>query len=256
MKDFTAFFRKELTEIIRTGKFIFIMLSFTLLGILNPLIAKLKPFIYEKMSESLSESGVELKAAKVTAVDSWIQFYKNLPVALIIIILMFSGLFASEYVKGTLIPFVTKGVSKTGVFIAKASSVLAVWTVGYWSCWVMTYFYNEYYWNNSSLTGLLMPAVCWFIFGAWVICMEIMCSSAMSSSNSGLVFFLAVFAIVYLAGTFGKIKEYIPTSLTGGVSFINGQKQFVDMLPSMAVTGITAVLFIAFGIGIFRKKQL
>ena len=256
MKDFTAFFRKELTEIVRTGKFVFIMLSFMLLGIMNPLIAKLKPFIYEKMSESLSESGIELKATKVTALDSWIQFYKNLPVALIIIILMFSGLFASEYVKGTLIPFVTKGVSRTGVFIAKATSALAVWTVGYWCCWVMTYFYNEYYWNNSSLTGLLMPAICWFIFGAWVICMEIMCSAAMSSSNSGLIFFLVAFAIVYLAGTFGKIKEYVPTSLTGGVAFINGQKQFGDMLPSMAITGITAVLFIASGVGIFKKKQL
>ena len=256
MKDFLTFLHKEIIELIRTGKGLILLGVFVLLGMMNPFIAKLTSYVMKKMSKSLSEAGIITKMTKVTALDSWVQFYKNLPVALIIVVIAMSSLFAHEYEKGTLIPFVTKGVSKLSIFMAKEIIAFLTWTIGYWTCWLVTYFYNEYYWNNSSVTDLMLPAVCWFIFGLWVICIEMMCLATTSSSNVGLIVLIVFVVVIYFCGTFEKIKDYVPTYLTGGVSYVNAQKQLSDMNHVFVVSGISAMLFMIAGVEIFKNKRL
>ena len=56
---------------------------------------------------------------RVDALTSWTQFYKNIPLALIIFLLIFSGILTVEYQKGTLINMITKGMNRWKILAAK-----------------------------------------------------------------------------------------------------------------------------------------
>ena len=93
MKPFLAFTRKELLAQFRTGKVTILGILFVLFGIMNPAIAKLTPWLMEMMADSLAESGMIITDITVTAMDSWVQFFKNIPMALIVFLLMQSIIF-------------------------------------------------------------------------------------------------------------------------------------------------------------------
>ena len=93
MRSFIAFMKKEFTEQIRTGKVLLLGILFTLFCIMNPAIAKLTPWLMEQLSDTLAESGMIITSVTVTALDSWVQFFKNIPMALIAFVLLDSLLF-------------------------------------------------------------------------------------------------------------------------------------------------------------------
>ena len=80
MRAFVSFLRKEYLELLRSGKLLLIVALFLVFGVMNPAIAKLTPWLLEMMSDSLAESGMIVTDVKVSAMDSWVQFYKtNMP---------------------------------------------------------------------------------------------------------------------------------------------------------------------------------
>lgn len=87
-------------ELCRTGRLLILLLIFILFGILNPALAKLTPWLMETLSESLADTGLVTTAVTVDAMTSWAQFYKNIPVGLIVFILICSSNFTTEYQKG------------------------------------------------------------------------------------------------------------------------------------------------------------
>ena len=165
MRSFLAFFKKELMETRRSGKLILFTLLFFLFGVMNPAIAKLTPWLMETLSESLAESGMTVTSVSVDALTSWTQFFKNVPMALIVFLLFYSGSFTKEYERGTLIPLLTKGLPRYQVVLAKAATMLLVWSAGYWLCFGVTYGYTAYFWDNSIAKNLSFSVVCWWVFG-------------------------------------------------------------------------------------------
>ena len=111
-------------EQLRTGRFTVLMIVFLLFGIMNPALAKLTPWLMETLSGTLAEAGVTFTSVTVDAMTSWTQFYKNIPMVLILFVLMTSGTFTAEYQKGTLIPVLTKGLKRGKVLAAKALAML------------------------------------------------------------------------------------------------------------------------------------
>ena len=124
-----AFLKKEWMEWVRTGRFGLLLLIFALFGIMNPALAKLTPWMMEAFSESLADAGIVTAEVTVDAVTSWTQFYKNIPMGVIVFALLGSGCFTQEYQKGTLIPVVTKGLSRKKIAGAKSVMLLLAWTL-------------------------------------------------------------------------------------------------------------------------------
>lgn len=87
MKSFIAFFKKEIFECIRSGELTFFCILFLIFGIMNPAIAKLTPWMLETLSDSLAEQGMMVTEVTVNALTSWTQFFKNIPIALIVFVL-------------------------------------------------------------------------------------------------------------------------------------------------------------------------
>ena len=149
MNPLRSFTKKEWLEQVRSGRLLILAILFILLGIMSPAIAKLTPWLFEIMSDSMTESGMTVTVVSVDAMSSWIQFFKNAPMGLIAFILLESRIFTKEYQSGTLILALTKGLSRAKVVIAKASILTLLWTACYWISFVITYTYNDYFWDNK-----------------------------------------------------------------------------------------------------------
>ena len=130
MKTLLAFMKKEWLEQLRSGRLAILGILFVLFGIMNPAIAKLTPWLLEVMADALEGSGLSVTAVTVSAMDSWMQFFKNIPMALIVFILLESSIFTKEYQSGTLVLALTKGLDRYKVVISKTLTLLVLWSVG------------------------------------------------------------------------------------------------------------------------------
>lgn len=252
----TAFIKKEWMENVRTGRIWILLLLFGLFGVMNPAIAKLTPWMMEVLSDSLESQGLVVTQVTVTALDSWIQFYKNVPMALLIVVLIFSQTFTGEYQKGTLIPVVTKGLARPKIVFAKMLMLLAVWTIGYFLCYAVTYAYNAYYWDNSVVAHPLFASFCYWLFGVWVLTILILFSASVTSNVQVLLGTGAVVFGIYLLGLIPKLSGYVPTKLMEGMKILQGAVKPADYCVSIGTAGVTMVLWIVSAVLCFDRRKL
>lgn len=251
-----AFLKKEWMELCRTGRLLILLMIFTLFGIMNPALAKLTPWLMQTFSESLADTGIVTTSVTVDAMTSWAQFYKNIPVGLIIFILIFSGTFTAEYQKGTLIPVVTKGLSRRKIVIAKSLIIFAVWTVLYWLCFGITYGYNEYFWDNGIANHLFFAASLTWLFGAWVIAILVF-FSAVAQSGTQVLFGVGGVAMgVYLLSMFPKLSTFLPVKLMNGMSLLQGINNQGNYYVSIAAVGLMIFLCMVLSVVFFDRKRL
>ena len=256
MRSLIAFIKKEFTEQLRSGRLIILGLLFVLFGIMNPAIAKLTPWLLETMADSLAESGMIVTDVKVSAMDSWVQFYKNIPMGLIAFVLLESSIFTKEYTSGTLVLSLTKGLERYKVVISKTVVITVLWSFGYWLCFGITYGYNAYFWDNSVAQNLIFSASCWWLFGVMVVALMVLFSVVAKSNTGVLLGTGGVVLISYLIGLLPKCSKYLLTYLTDGNSLIYGLVEAKTYMTSLVITVVASVVCFAISIPIFNKKQL
>lgn len=256
MKGLIAFIKKEMLEQIRSGKMIILAILFILFGIMNPAIAKLTPWMLEMLSDSLAQSGMVVTSMTVTALDSWVQFFKNVPMALIAFILIESNIFTKEYETGTLILSLTKGLKRYKVVMGKATVLVVLWSFYYWLCFGITYSYNSYFWDNTIAKNLLLSVACWWLFGIWVIAFLILFSIVASTNILVLVGTGGVVLASYLLGLFPKIKEYVPTLLMNGNALIYGTEDASTYTVAIIITSVISLMCFLISIPLFDKKHI
>ena len=256
MRALCAFIKKECTEQIRSGRLWITFALFVLLGIMNPAVAKLTPWLLEIMADSLVESGITVSGVNITAIDSWVQFFKNMPIGLIAFVLLQCAIFTKEYSSGTLVLSLTKGLKRYTVVISKAGVLLVIWSVMYWLCFGITYFYNSYFWDNSVAQNLSLSVVCWWLFGLFVISLMTIFSTVCTTNTEVLFGTGAVVLASYVVGLLPKVNGYLPTKLTDGNSLIYGVAQPKEYIAAITVTAIATAACFAFSIPVFNKKHL
>ena len=256
MKSLIAFVKKEFSEQIRSGKLMFLTILFVLFGIMNPAVAKLTPWLLEMMADTLSESGMIVAGVTVSAIDSWVQFFKNIPMALIAFVLLQGSIFTKEYSSGTLVLSLTKGLHRFKVVVAKAFVMYLLWSAGYFLCFGITYAYNAYFWDNSIAHNLGFSVICWWLFGMFAISLIVLFSILSESSTGVLIGTGGVILLSYLVSLIPKINKYLPTFLTDGNSLIYGVSETEKYIPALIITLILSAVCFAVSIPIFNKRQM
>lgn len=256
MKTLIAFIKKELMELIRTGKFFLLIIISTLFGIMNPLIAKITPWMMDMLSSDLAEAGMTMSSIKVDAITSWTQFYKNIPMLMIIFVIIMSGILTVEYQKGTLINILTKGLQRWKVIMAKAIAMIGLWTLCYWICFAVTYLYNIYFWSQQNIPYVWGGAICIYILGIWLISLILLASSVFNDNYGVLGITGGIFILSYVLGFFTTIQDYLPTQLLNAMSLLVGEMQFQQLMSAIYITLGLSVLTIVLSILFFNKKAI
>lgn len=256
MKALFAFIRKEITEQIRSGRLWLLLAVFVFFGIMNPAVAKLTPWLLELLADSLAESGMTVTDVTVSAMDSWVQFFKNAPICLIVFAVVQSGVFTREYASGTLVLSLTKGLARYKVVVAKAAVLFALWTACYFMGFAITYGYNAYFWDNSVAQSLAASVFFWWVFGVWVIALSVLFSTLFQTNTQVLVATGGSAFACYLLGLLPKVKRVVPTLLTDGNALIYGTSDAQAYTVALIVAAVTAVACMFLSLLAFNKKQL
>lgn len=255
MRQFIAFTKKEILEQFRTGKLLLFVILFGLFGVMNPAIAKLTPWLVEMMSEQLAESGMSVTAVEVDALTSWTQFFKNMPVALVIFLILFSGILTTEYQKGTLINVVTKGMKRWKILFSKMVVMMGIWSIGYLISFCITFGYNAFFWDNDVAHNLAAAVGCFYLFGLWLISALILASVFSHSSGAVMLMVGAAFGVSYLLGLFPAVKEYMPSYLMDSAGLLSGTKNMEDYWIAAVVTVMLFVAGSILSVAAFRYKN-
>lgn len=256
MRGFSAFFAKEVRELVRTKRLLIILAVFVVVGIMDPAVAKLTPKLFELMSDDLAQQGIAVGEVKVTALDSWTQFAKNVPMALIVTVVMFGGIYTSEYARGTLIPLLTKGLSRSSVVSAKLAVMLLTWSAGLWLCYGITYFYSDWYWDNSAVKGLLFAGFGWWLFGVLMISCIVFFSAFAGSGAQVVLGCGAVYFAMTMAGMYSRAKVYLPTRLCDSLPLYKGELVPSDYAAAAVITAAVSVVLVLAALPLTYRRQV
>ena len=251
MRQYIVFMNKEILEFIRTYKLLVLFAAFMILGIMNPLTAKLTPYIMD----NFMPDGLTINIADPTAMDSWTQFYKNVPqMGLIVLVLIFAGIISNEYINNTLVNMLTKGLKPATMVLSKVTVALVMWTGAYWCCFLITFGYTEYYWDQSKVSHIFFAALCLWIFGIFLITCVTAASSLFRNFYGSLIVTGAVVVIMHIISLAPKADDYNPLSLaSGNMNILSGVASPGDYKWSITITLVLAVILTAAAIlGISR----
>ena len=247
-----SFFKKEWDSYFLTNRWLILFTIFIALGILNPFSAKITPSLIENMLGEEFGSFMQ----EPTAVDSWLQFFKNVPqVGLIAFLLMMANSMSKELQEGTLLIFLSKGLKRKSVIIAKLLFHTLMWTLGYIVSIGITYVYTIYYWDQSVVQQLLPALTGIYVFALMLIFVTFFGNTITNSTMgglllSGLLFMSLVFWNTFYATTWNPLTlfDQIKERLTHDVSFSYGNP----------IISAVAIMILCVGGGIlhFNKRTL
>lgn len=256
MKNYIVFTKKEFLENIRTRKIYIVLAVFVFLGILAPFTAKLTPAMLKMMSANLQKQGIVINNIKVSAVDSWTQFYKNVPLmGIVVIIIMFSGMLVNELSKGTLVNILTKGLRRSAVILSKFTVASLIWTISYWCAAGITFGYTMFYWGSKGTSNVFFALLCVWIFGIMIVSLLVLGNALINSSYGVMLFTVFMIGVLYIISMIPKTEKWNPMMLvTGNMSLITNASKVEDFVTVIIVSIVISFLSLAVSIQVFNKK--
>lgn len=254
MKAYIAFTKKEWMEGIRTYKLFILLAIFFILGIMNPITAKIMP----ELLANMSLEGITISVQKPMAIDSWTQFYKNVPqMGLIVLVLVFSGGMTGESSKGTFVNMITKGLKRSTIILSKFTMSVCMWTLSLTLCFVTTTYYTAYYWNIDGFLYILQSVLCLWVFGVFLIAVLLLMGAMAKSNYVCLLLTGGVVVVLFLINMIPKLQKYNPIRLASdNLSLITGEMVMADFTFSLLITIVLIILSLLGSILIFNKKKL
>ena len=253
MKAYLAFCKKEFTESLRTNKLVIMLVAFALFGVMSPMFAKMLPVLLNGI-----DIGMTLHLPEPTALDSWAQFFKNIgQMGVLVLVIVFSGVTAHEFSKGTLVNILTKGMKRRTVIFSKFTVAAMIWMLSYLLCLGITCSYTAYFWEIEPLPHAFLAFASPCIYGLFLISLMILGGVWFGSFLGTLTLTGSVIIVMSLLSIHPDFQKYNPLSLSGGaIALLNEQKTPDDFIPALMICLVLTALNIAGTVMFFNRKQV
>lgn len=253
MTAYCAFIRKEFMEGFQTHKTLVLTGIFLLFGMINPLTAKLMPVLID----SFMPPGIQITITEPTALDSWQQFFKNVPqIGLFVLVIVFSGLMSGELSRGTLIPMLTKGLPRRTVILSKLTGAVTIWTACYLLCFAVSYSYTILIFQRLSIPHLIFSAACVWLFGILLLSVTLLGGILFSNNYGCLLFTGSSVLLLFLLNMIPALRPLNPLILISQNMSLLMEKTLVSdfMVPVIITVLITALSTMCSILTFGRKK--
>lgn len=249
-KSIRAFTKKEFMECLRLQKFTIILSIFLIFGMTNPIVAKIMPDLFKNME------GVTIEFPVPTILDAWVQFYQNIMIQILMFVILFSNTISNEVLKGTLINFISKGVSRTSIILSKFCFVAFMWTI----C-LLTSVFSTYYISMSILGGevnnLLFALFTTWVFGILLVGVMIFGSVSFQNLYGAMLTVFLFYILGNLLNIIPIIKNVNPyRMISDSYGILNGTLNPSDLMNSLMVSVILLVAFVSMSIIKFKNINL
>jgi ABC-2 type transport system permease protein len=255
MRAYLAVCRKEFLESWRTYRLVILVVVFLFFGLLNVFTAKLMPDLLSGIDLG---GGAVIQMPPATALDAWAQFFKNTSqMGLIVVVIVFCGLTAGEFSRGTLVNVLTKGLTRPSVVLAKFSVATLLWTLSFLVSLGVTWGYAVYFWGYGPLPHAAFAFICLWAFTVLIIALLILGGILFGSIPGALGVAIVTVIVLNLVNLAPGAHRFNPVSLAGGtVGLVNAQNTISDFLPALLICLAGIVAAMTASILVFNRKQM
>lgn len=257
MNRWFTLFKKELLEMVRNFKWIWVPITFMILGVMDPLASYYMPQILDAVGGL--PDGTVLEIPYPTAPQSLLMSIGEFDtLGVLIIALITMGIVAGERKSGVAGLILVKPVPFSFYITAKwAGACLIVW-VSYFMGMLASWYYTGILFGWIPFMEFLQGLVVYGIWLTFIMTLTLFYSAIFRSG--GLAGFFAIASAIVLnlvSGALSHVLEWSPALIMDYVSqfFLSGtfpEATFPALI--IAISGIG--LFIVLSIVIFRKKEL
>lgn len=255
MNGFSAFVRKEATEILRTWRIWVlpgILLFFALTG---PTAARFTPEILKAVA-GMPAAVIEKLIPAPTYLDSYGQWAKNLSqIGLFALIIIYGGLISSERKSGTAILVLTKPVSRTAFVTAKALVHAAFLTITVMAGTLLTWALTRLVFGTAPPGPLVTSAFSWLIFGLLFLALMTLLSVLLPSQAGAAGVGIGVYALLAMAGLSKTLVLYTPVGLANAPSVLAAGQPFPLLWPLLSAIALSIAL-VAAAAWLFARQEL
>ncbi|MFF2450617.1 ABC transporter permease [Neobacillus sp. NPDC058068] len=257
MSQWLTLLQKEMLEMWRNFKWIWVPITFILLGVKEPLTSYYMPQILDAVG-GLPEGAV-IQIPTPSAAEVLISgLGQYITLGVLIIVLTTMGIIAAERKSGVAAMILVKPVSFQSFVTAKwAGSALLMWFsffIGYLATWYYTGLLFEWIPFEQFLQS-------YFFYALWltvILTITVFCSASLVSSGlAGFISLAAAIVISLLSSTLSNWLEWSPAQLT---TYAN--EALLDLgisdqtLPAAILAVACIIILLSLSVFIFRKKEL
>lgn len=246
--------KKELTALAKKKQLLILLITFSILGLMSPLLAL---FLPEIIASALPSNLIN-NLPEPTSIDAWTQFFSNITqIGLIVIMIVFIGSISTEVEKGTLIPLLTKGLKRSSLIIGKYVTMMIVWTITLLLSFIICYGYTLFYFPDNLSQHVFSSVALLYSFGLF-FCAILLVSSTIGKSLVSSLLIAGSFVILGIVTTFfPQLDTFTPFSLAyKNVAIIQQLTSFSDLIPALIINFTLIGLFVSFAIYCFNRKSL
>jgi ABC-2 type transport system permease protein len=257
MSQWITLFQKEILEMWRNFKWIWVPITFILLGVSEPLTSYYLPQIIKSFGGLPEGSIIDIPPPTAGVVlASGLSQYSTLGV--LIIVLGTMGVIAGERKSEVAAMILVKPVSYLSYVTSKwAGSLLLVWFslfIGYLSTW----YYTGQLFDWVPIGGFFQSFV---LFGLWlsvVLTVTVFLSAALLSPGmAGFISLALAIVVSIISGALSHLLEWSPSQLTSYASALLTIGDLPDdTLPASLTALLLIVVLLWLSVFLFKKKEL
>ncbi|HEY2420715.1 MAG TPA: ABC transporter permease [Neobacillus sp.] len=257
MSQWLTLLQKEIVEMWRNFKWIWVPITFVLIGVKTPISSYYLPQILDSLG-GLPEGAV-IKIPTPTASEVLISgLGEYMTLGVLIIVLTTMGVIASERKSGVAAMILVKPVSYTSFVTAKwAGGLLLLW-LSFFIGSLATWYYTGILFDWIPFMDFFQS---FFFYGLWftiILTITVFFSASLLAPGiAGFSSLAVVIVISLVSSSLSKWLKWSPAQLTSYANEILLSKGIPDhTLPASLITIACIVVLLLASILIFRKKEL
>jgi ABC-2 type transport system permease protein len=257
MKQWFTLLNKEFLEMARNYKWVWMPITFILLGVMDPLTTYYLPEIINSVG-GLPE-GTVFEMPEPSAQEVFIMSLGQYQmIGILVIVLSMMGTIAGERKSGVAQLILVKPVSYSSYITSKWAAAIILILLSLFLGMLASWYYTGVLFEFIPFASFMESFGLYALWLALVISFVILCSALfMQPVAAGMVALVTVFVFTIIGGSFQHLLEWSPTQLLTYVS----ERLITEKWPEHvgAATGMSllmSVIFVVLAIYIFKRKEL
>ncbi|TCT14646.1 ABC-2 type transport system permease protein [Natranaerovirga pectinivora] len=247
------FLKKELKELVKTNKLIIFGALFIFFAILSPLTARFMTEIFNSIG---GMDGFVFPPAVFT--DSYLQFFSNHSLNVLVLALIISGTIVSEKNKGSLSLVLSKGLERRKLVLTKLFSYSLFFSFLYWISVAITYLYTYLLFEEAYIEKLFVAFFTTWLYGIFLIVLAIFISTISVSFGMAAGITFGAYTLVSIIGSIpifniNRLSPSYLNSITSGIIYSGDSSHL--LITTLSTIAIILIL-IYLSVEIFKNKEI
>lgn len=257
MTQWFVLYKKEITEMMRNYKILWIPIVFILLGVMQPVSAYYMPEILDRFG-NLPE-GTILEMPIPTGEESLLSVLSNYGMlGVLILVLSAMGVVCGERQSGVAGMVMMKPVPYSSYITAKWAGLVTITFISLVVGYIASWYYTDLLIEPVAFDRIIQSVLVYSIWLVFVVTLTLFFSTIMEGNGSvAFLTILVLITISLITSIFSGYMKWSPATMTDytGQILMMGELDS-NFLPAFMTTIASIIAILFFSIQIFKRKEL